>query len=101
MYLFFPSIPLSHSTYLPLSISPSPFSIVLLYSTFLSLFSLPLSQSLSLSAVVVGFFPDSYTATEDSGSITFIVTLLDGTLGRDVEVSFTTADGSAVGEHVV
>ena len=74
-----------------LSLSPISFLLALSY-TF---------PSLSLPAVTFGLSPDSYTATEDSGSITFTVTLLNGTLGRDVEVSFTTANGTAVGKHLV
>ena len=101
MHWFSPSIPLSHSTYLSHSISLSPFSPLLSLFHILSLFSFPPYQSLSFPAVTIGFDPDSYTVTEDDGPITFTVTVLDGTLGRDVEVTFTTEDGIAIGEHVV
>ena len=99
VYCFCPSIPFPYSTYVP-----APFYLSLLFLSCLLypiLFPLSLLQSLSLPAVTIGFSPDSYTATEDSGSITFTVALLDGTLGREVEVTFTTADGTAIGEHLV
>ena len=101
MYWFSPSTSLSHSIHLShsISLSLSFFSIALPIPH--SLTFLLTSISLSLSAVTIGFEPDSYTAREDEGPITFTVTLLDGTLGRDVEVTFTTVDGSAVGEHLV
>ena len=47
-------------------------------------------------AIVIGFDPESYSASEGSGSVTLGVAVLSGSLdsGVSVEVTFTTRDGS-------
>ena len=48
-------------------------------------------------AVTIGFTSTSYSIEESAGSVTFIVSVLTGTLSRLVEVGFSTDDGSATG----
>jgi hypothetical protein len=46
-------------------------------------------------AARIGFERTEYVVDEEDGSVTVVVRVLDGTLSGDVEVEFTTADGSA------
>ena len=49
-------------------------------------------------AVVIGFENETYTASEDQGSVTVCAQVMSGGLGRDVEVTLVTQDESAVGK---
>ena len=49
-------------------------------------------------AVVIGFENETYTASEDQGSVTVCAQVMSGGLGRDVEVILATQDESAVGK---
>ena len=44
---------------------------------------------------LVGFVPTTYEVLEDAGSVTLNINLLEGTLEREVTVSFSTGPGSA------
>ena len=46
---------------------------------------------------VIGFSPDVYAIAENLGNVTLTVLLLNGQLGRDVVVTFSTDDGTATG----
>ena len=45
--------------------------------------------------VTIGFRPVDYTVSEDAGTVTLIVQLIDGELARPVQVDLTTVDGTA------
>ena len=47
-------------------------------------------------AVVIGFDSRTYRVGEDSGTVELTVKVLDGSLGRDVTLSYETMDGSAI-----
>ena len=55
---------------------------------------------LFLAEVTIGFNPTTYSVTEDVGSVSVVVSLLSGILGRDVIVSLQTINGLAVGESL-
>ena len=61
---------------------------------------LPLHNSSSSTAVTIGFNDTAYTVTE-GGSASVSVSVLSGTLARDVVVTLQTEDGTATGEAVV
>ena len=46
-------------------------------------------------AAVIGFEETEYTVQENGGSVSVVVSLLDGQLSDDVTVVFTTEDGTA------
>ena len=46
-------------------------------------------------AAVIGFEETEYTVAENGGSVSVVVSLLDGQLSDDVTVVFTTEDGTA------
>ena len=46
---------------------------------------------------MIGFIPTTYSVHEDEGSVSVAVSVLTGTLGRDVIVSLKTMNGTAVG----
>ena len=50
-------------------------------------------------AVTVGFDPDVHNINEDAGTVTFTVSILDGTIADDasVLVNFFSTQGSALG----
>ena len=60
-------------------------------------FSIPFPLQLG---VTIGFSPTTYTVSEDVGSVSVAVSLLNGILGRDVVVTLQTLDGTAMGEFV-
>ena len=53
-----------------------------------------------LAEVTIGFNPTTYSVSEDLGSVSVAVSLLNGILARDVIVSLQTVDGMAVGESL-
>jgi len=57
------------------------------------------SHSVNLSlftvGVTIGFSPSNYTIDETTGSVTFTVQVLGGTLETSVQVTVSTADGTA------
>ena len=60
---------------------------------------LPLHNSSSSAAVTIGFTTTTYNVTE-GGSASVSVSVLSGTLARDVVVTLQTVDGTATGEAV-
>ena len=50
----------------------------------------------SLSALVFGFFPDSYNVNEDAGSLFLTVTLMSGNPGDFLIILTVATDSSAV-----
>jgi hypothetical protein len=48
--------------------------------------------------VQIGFNPDSYTVNEGAGTVTLTARVISGSLERDVEIEFSTADDTAMGE---
>ena len=66
-----------------------------------NLFMLSSMRLLHPTEVQIGFEPDSYTVSEEVGSVTLTVRLVSGLLERDVEVRFMTADDGALGEDYV
>ena len=60
----------------------------------------PLHNSSSSTAVTIGFTTTTYNVTE-GGSASVSVSVLSGTLARDVIVTLQTVDGTAIGEAVV
>lgn len=48
--------------------------------------------------VQIGFDPDSYTVNEGAGTVTLTARVISGSLERDVEIEFSTADDTAMGE---
>ena len=60
---------------------------------------LPLHNSSSSTAVTIGFTTTTYNVTE-GGSAIVSVSVLSGTLARDVIVTLQTVDGTAIGEAV-
>ena len=61
---------------------------------------LPLHNSSSSTAVTIGFTTTTYNVTE-FGSASVSVSVLSGTLARDVVVTLQTEDGTATGRAVV
>ena len=61
---------------------------------------LPLHNSSSSAAVTIGFTTTTYNVTE-GGSASVSVSVLSGTLARDVVVTLQTEDGTATGRAVV
>ena len=55
---------------------------------------------LHITAIVIGFDPDTYSVNEPDGIVTLQVRLLRGIIGegRDILVRVATADGSAQGK---
>ena len=51
-----------------------------------------------LSVVRIGFNPTTYSVHEDEGSVSVVVSVLLGILGRDVIVSLQTLNGTALGK---
>lgn len=45
--------------------------------------------------ITVGFDQDSYSVNETDGSVTLVVRIIDGSLGRPATVNFFTTDGTA------
>ena len=52
------------------------------------------------SGVTIGFSTTTYTVSEDVGSVSVAVSLLNGILARNVVVTLQTLDGSAMGEFL-
>ena len=48
--------------------------------------------------VTIGFDPVTYSVLEDTGSVDVTVSILNGTLGRNVEVTLLILDGTATGK---
>ena len=48
-----------------------------------------------------GFGPVQYTVNEGAGSVTLFVALLEGTLEREVNLQFSTVEGTATGSGIV
>ena len=48
--------------------------------------------------VTIGFNPVTYSQLEEAGSVNVTVSILDGTLGRNVVVTVSTSGGTATGE---
>ena len=51
--------------------------------------------------MTIGFLPADYTVREDAGTVTLSIQVLDGTLGRAVQVDFSTIDGTATSSQPV
>ena len=51
--------------------------------------------------VTIGFSPTTYTVSEDVGSVSVAISLLNGILARDVVVTMQTLDGTAMGEFLL
>ncbi len=47
--------------------------------------------------VTIGFRPTDYSAVESQGTVDLIVEVISGTLGRHVEINFSTQSGTAIG----
>ena len=60
----------------------------------------PLRNSFSSSGVTIGFNATAYTVTE-GGSVSVSVSVLSGTLGRDVVVTLQTVADTATGRTMV
>ena len=56
------------------------------------------SHSLISTSVVTIGFSGTYSVREDAGSITITVLVLMNSLARDVSVTLSTSDGTAMGE---
>ena len=52
------------------------------------------------SAVTIGFDPAAYTVTEGAGSVSVMVDV-QGSLARDVVVTLSTMDGTAMGRCTI
>ncbi len=50
--------------------------------------------------VTIGLESTELIISEDDGNITICTTIEDGVLGRQVEVSYSTEDGSAAGTYM-
>ena len=48
--------------------------------------------------VTIGFDPVTYSVLEDTGSVNVTVSILNGTLGRNVVVTLFTSGGTATGK---
>ena len=48
-----------------------------------------------------GFGPVQYTVSEDAGSVLLFVVLLEGTLEREVNLQFSTVEGTATASGIV
>ena len=48
--------------------------------------------------VTIGFDPVTYSVLEDKGSVNVTVSILNGTLGRNVEVTLLISGGTATGK---
>jgi len=51
--------------------------------------------------VMIGLSPKTYTVSEDVGSVSVAVSLLNGILARDVLVTLQSLDGTAMGEFLL
>lgn len=49
-------------------------------------------------AARIGFVQTGYAVSEDGGPVEFLIGVLEGNLAIDVEVSFATGDGTAIGK---
>ena len=59
--------------------------------------NLVLTELVFSADMIFGFVPDAYSIDESGQQVIFNVTLVMGTLVRDVEIEFFTEDGSALG----
>ena len=50
--------------------------------------------------VTFGFEPVHYSVNEDAGTVTLFVVLLDGSLEREVNLQFSTVEGTAVASGI-
>ena len=48
-----------------------------------------------------GFDPVQYRVNEGAGSVTLFVVLLEGTLEREVNLQFTTVEGTAIASGII
>ena len=49
---------------------------------------------------VIGFEPADYTVDESAGTVNFTITLISGTISKDVLVEFFTNDSTAAGINI-
>ena len=59
----------------------------------LPIFSLP-------TEFVIGFDPKNYHVRENAGTVTLRVKVLNGLLGEEVSIDFTTQSGTALGKSL-